>query len=196
MKLSKLLLISISIFLIFSCNNKERYGGRMTIDADTGVVTPLNQECCYYLAYKSLTNQNAPEAQAFLEQLLTFPQPVEKKIILEEGVKTLWALSYLQEKNYEKAIVFIRQLNSVDIISTNQMEYQDKDNYVQLRRVRSASIQLRKSLPALEEYLALKQKNALNPTIYASLKHNWYVGLVYHKYSSMREITYSFPSLN
>jgi hypothetical protein len=196
MKSSILFFLTLSIFLLFACHNKESYGGRMLINPETDAVTPLNQECCYYLAYESLCNNNSTEAQAYLKQLETFPQPPEKKLILEEGVKTLWALSYLQEKKYEEAIVFMRQLKKVDAITANQYDINDQRTYRQLRRLRSSSMQLRKSLPALEEYFVRKQKNSLKPAIYNDLKQAWRVELQVQKYTSVHDYAYPFPPIN
>lgn len=196
MKKLTILFIFIPVIFIASCISKENYGGRMTIDSETGVITPLNQECCYYLAYESLANQNAIEAQKYLKLLETFPQPEGKKQILEEGTKTLWALSYLQEKDYQNALQYMRQLKEVKALNYNQNDFDDEKLYKQLRRVRSASIQLRKSLPALEEYFRRKPQNTLYPEVYANLKKKWHVALQYQKYSAVRDTDYSFPALN
>lgn len=187
---------SLIIFILLtSCSRKETYGGRISIDPDTEAITPLNQEACYYLAFECLTKRKPKEARDYLIKLKTFPQPASKKLILEEGAKTLWALSYLEEKNYPEALKYMRLLKSVKALPEEPNRFNPESSYNQLRHVRSSSIQLRNSLPALEEYFAKLDKNALKPALYASLKKQWNVSLPFQLHNGMSKIRYNFPSL-
>lgn len=194
MKLFPLFSIIILVILT-SCNRKETYGGRIKIDPETEKVTPLNQEACYYLAFECLTKHKPKEAQDYLKQLETLPQPANKKIILEEGVKTLMALSYLEEKNYAEALKYMHLLNSVNALPEESDRFNPESSYNQLRHVRSSSIQLRNSLPALEEYFIKVQKNELKPSFYAGLKKQWKVSLPFKLHSGMGKVSYLFPPL-
>lgn len=196
MKLIKYLILTLSLFFIISCFSKERYGGRVSIDDDTKVVTPLNHEACYYLAYESLSKKNSVAAQDYLKQMEKFPIPEGKKFLIVEGVKTLWALSYLQENNFEEAAKYMRQLEPVAAIPMDKKEGKDEFLYYQLRRIRSASIQMRKSLPALEDYFIWKRNNALTQAYYDKLQDKWHVELKYHVHSKIRTVSYSFPKYN
>lgn len=183
----------ITLVFLTSCNRKETYGGRISIDPETETVTPLNQEACYYLAFECLTKRKSKEAQSYLKQLETFPQPAAKKIILEEGAKTLWALSYLEEKNYAEALKYMRLLKKVKALPEESDRFNPESSYNQLRHVRSSSIQLRNSLPALEEYFSKVENKALKPSVYASLKKQWKVSLPFQLHKGMSKISYLFP---
>lgn len=196
MKIFQYLILALTIFLITSCFSKERYGGRIAVDDDTKTVTPLNHEACFYLAYESLCKKNSTAAQAYLKQIDTFPKSEDKKLIIDEGVKTLWALSYLQENNYEEAAKYMRQLGTVSAISRDQKEGKDEFLYYQLRRIRSASIQMRNSLSALDDYFIWKRNDALSQAYYEQLKGKWHVELKYHIHSKIKTVSYPFPKYN
>lgn len=193
MRFFHLFLFVLLAYTCFSCGQKERYGAKLRYNQDTEKFTPLNREACYYLAYESLAKHQPEEARQYLSKMKDFPETIEKSAIMNEGEKTILSLSYLEEKNYSKALESMQQLKDVSALPPDPYANSMKSYYNQIGRIRSASIQLRNSLPALQEFLELQKKSTLTQSKYLKLKNKWHVTLSFQYLRSISQNPYPFP---
>ncbi|PCJ60259.1 MAG: hypothetical protein COA79_08795 [Planctomycetota bacterium] len=171
-----LALISLIIFLLLqtSCRYpRDRIGGRISIDGDTGQETPLNKEACLILSYQALCKGNLKESMRFIELSNKLKSD---RIIIKEGLKTLHALTLLKQNEFAKALELIKAIAPIKSYKTIPSHSKDLI-HSPILEIRDAARKLKKCQIILAEYVQLKSKKKLSNFQFKLLTKKWKVTL-------------------
>lgn len=170
------LLFSATILILFqsACRSpKDRIGGRITIDNETGKTKPLNKESCLYLAYESLCKNNLKESIRLIQLSDSFKSD---RIIIIECLKTVKALTLLKQNKFTEANIIVQSILKVSSYKT-EPSYSEELIQHPLRKLRYTARQLKKCESILAAYNQSKVQKKLDPATFQAITKNWLVTL-------------------